>query len=74
MKNSDKYLGDQLHKTAKRKVTIEYRVAKGHGIVNEIVAILSDIPLGLYRDWLTASPSNVLKWGPLQQRGVAQRC
>ena len=51
MKNSDKekYLGDQLHKTAKIKVTIEDRVAKGHGIVNEIVAILSDIPLGVYR-------------------------
>ena len=38
--DKDKYLDDQLHKTAKIKVTIEDRVAKGHGIVNEIVAIL----------------------------------
>ena len=51
MKSSDKekYLGDQLHKTANIKVTIEDRVAKGYGIVSEISAILSEIPLGVYR-------------------------
>ena len=51
MKNSDKekYLGDQLNKNAKNKETIDDRKSKGYGIVSEIMAILSEIPLGKYR-------------------------
>ena len=51
MKSSDqeRYLGDQINRTGKIKVTIEERVAKGYGIVSEINAILDEIPLGTYR-------------------------
>ena len=51
MKNStqEKYLGDQLVNTAKIKETIEDRKSKGYGIVSEILAILNEIPLGIYK-------------------------
>ena len=51
MKNSDKekYLGDQLNKASKIRITIDERVAKGYGIVSEILAIMNEIPLGIYR-------------------------
>ena len=51
MKNSEKekYLGDQLSMSGKAKVTIEERVAKGFGIVSEISALVSEIPLGSYK-------------------------
>lgn len=51
MKNSrqEKYLGDMINSSGKVKETIEARVAKGHGIVSEILAILSEIPLGAYK-------------------------
>ena len=51
MSNSDKekYLGDIIDKTGKCRATIEERQKKGYGIVAEILAILSEIPLGQYR-------------------------
>ena len=51
MKNSEKekYLGDQLSSSAKIKETIDERVAKGYGVVSEILAILDEIPLGKYK-------------------------
>ena len=51
MKNSnkEKYLGDYIDKSGKVKQTIEHRVAKGNGIVAEILAIVEEIPLGVYR-------------------------
>ena len=51
MKNStkEKYLGDYLSSSGKVKDTIEERVAKGYGIVAEILAMLEEIPLGSYR-------------------------
>jgi hypothetical protein len=44
-----KYLGDQLNHAGKIKETINERVSKGFGIVNEIVALIEEIPLGKYR-------------------------
>ena len=51
MKNSnkEKYLGDFIDKSGRVKQTIEERVAKGNGIVSEILAIIEEIPLGSYR-------------------------
>jgi hypothetical protein len=51
MKNSkkEKYLGDQIDNSGKIKETVKDRVAKGHGIVAEILAMLDEIPLGMYR-------------------------
>ena len=51
MNNSvkEKYLGDLIDSSGKNKETVEARIAKGHGIVAEIIAILDDIPLGSYR-------------------------
>ena len=48
MKNSDreKYLGDIIHKDGKQHATIVERISKGYGIVANILALLSDIPLG----------------------------
>ena len=45
----EKYLGDILDNSGKIRATIEERRAKGFGIVNEILAILEEIPLGRYR-------------------------
>ena len=51
MKDShqEKYLGDLVHTSGKIKATIEQRAAKGWGIVSDILAILNEIPLGIYR-------------------------
>ena len=51
MKNSvqEKYLGDLLNTTGTVRNTIEERKNKGFGIVNEIIAILDEIPLGRYK-------------------------
>ena len=51
MKNSDQelYLGDVIHKNAKAKPNIERRKAKGYGIINEILAIVNEIPLPHWR-------------------------
>ena len=50
MKNStkEKYLGDFITDGTIRK-TIEDRKNRGYGIVNEILAILDEIPLGRYK-------------------------
>ena len=47
--NKEKYLRDQLNSKGKLKDTIDDRVAKGYGIVSDILAILDEIPLGQYR-------------------------
>ena len=48
MRNSDKekYLGESIHKDGKQHATIVERLAKGYGIVANILTLLSDIPLG----------------------------
>ena len=43
---SEKYLGDIVHKIGKIKATISERVAKGYGIISEIQVILKEMPLG----------------------------
>ena len=45
----DKYLGDKVHKSATNKSNIEDRTAKGFGIVNHILAIVKEVPLGWRR-------------------------
>ena len=45
----EKYLGDILNNTGKIQATIDERVAKGHGIVSEILALIDQVPLGKYR-------------------------
>ena len=45
----EKYLGDFLLNNGKLTKTIEDRCAKGYGQVSQILAILSEIPLGKYR-------------------------
>lgn len=45
----EKYLGDLVTDVGNNKANISDRVAKGYAIVNEIKAILSDIPLGIYK-------------------------
>ena len=42
----EKYLGDIIHKDGKQHATFVERLAKGYGIVANILALLSDIPLG----------------------------
>ena len=48
MRNSEreKYLGDIIHKDGKHHGTVVERLSKGYGIVENILALLSDIPLG----------------------------
>ena len=41
-----KYLGDILHTSGKIKFIINDRVAKGHGIISEIMSIIEEIPFG----------------------------
>ena len=45
----EKYLGGLLNTTGIVINTIEERKNKGFGIVNEIIAILDEIPLGRYK-------------------------
>ena len=45
----DKYVGDVLSADGTNTENIKERTDKGHGIVNEIISILSEIPLGPYR-------------------------
>ena len=45
----DKYVGDVLENNGSNKANIKERLDKGYGIVNEILSILSEIPLGPYR-------------------------
>ena len=47
--NQEKYLGDLINSTGTIRSTVEQRKSKGFGIVNEIIAILDEIPLGRYR-------------------------
>ena len=46
--NKEKYLGDVIS-NGKIRSTIEERRNKGFGLVNEILAILDEIPLGRFR-------------------------
>ena len=45
----EKYLGDLVDITGKLRPNIEARQAKGFGIVNNILAIINEIPLGHWR-------------------------
>ena len=51
MENSDreKYLGDCVDKTGKKRATIEDRQKKGYAIAAEILAILDEVPLGQHK-------------------------
>jgi hypothetical protein len=46
---SEKYLGDVIHKTGNIQATINNRKEKGSGIVAEILSIINEIPLGKHR-------------------------
>jgi hypothetical protein len=45
----EKYLGDILDESGKIRQTVEERRGKGFAIVNEILAILEEVPLGKYK-------------------------
>ena len=45
----DKYIGDIISADGTNEANIKERIDKGYGIVNEIVSILEEIPLGSYR-------------------------
>ena len=45
----EKYLGDVLDKSGKIRATIEDQRNKGYGIIEEILSIINEIPLGKYR-------------------------
>ena len=45
----EKYLGDILVNNGKIQKTIDERCAKGYGLVSQILAILSEVPLGKYK-------------------------
>ena len=47
--SSDKYVGDILSSDGSNTLKIKERLGKGYGIVNEILAILDEIPLGQYK-------------------------
>ena len=47
--NQEKYLGDILTNDGKLNKTIEERKAKGFGLSSQIIAILSEVPLGTYK-------------------------
>ena len=51
MEQSDKetYLGDVVHKSGKSKPNLEARKAKGLGIMNNILAIVNEVPLGHWK-------------------------
>ena len=43
------YLGDKLHNSGKNQTNLDSRLAKGHGKVRTIMAIIKDTPLGWWR-------------------------
>ena len=45
----EKYLGDIVDKSGKIRAAIEDRQKKGYGLAVEILAILSEIPLGQHK-------------------------
>ena len=45
----DKYIGDIIAADGSNEANITERINKGYGIVNEIVSILEEIPLGPYK-------------------------
>ena len=47
--SQEKYLGDILTSDGKLQKTIDDRKARGHGLTNQILAILSEVPLGKYK-------------------------
>ena len=47
--SKDKYVGDILTDNGTNTENIKERTDKGYGIVNEILSILSEIPIGPYR-------------------------
>ena len=48
MKDSvhEKYLGEVIHQNGKQHATLVDRLAKGYGIISNIIALIDDIPLG----------------------------
>ena len=46
---AETYLGDTIENNTKQKANIEKRKSKGYGIVNDILAIVNEIPLSHWR-------------------------
>ena len=46
---NEKYLGDSINSTGTQRGTIQERKQKGYGIVSQIVAIVTEAPLGCWR-------------------------
>ena len=47
--NKEKYLGDILTNDGKIQATVDDRLAKGQGLIKQILTILSEIPLGKFK-------------------------
>ena len=47
--NQETYLGDTIDRSEKIKANIEKRKAKGYGIVSEILAIVTEVPLAHWK-------------------------
>ena len=47
--NKEKYIGDIIANDGSNDENIKERMNKGYGIVNEIISIIDEIPLGPYR-------------------------
>ena len=47
--NQETYLGDTIDRSGKIKANIEKRKAKGYGIVSEILAIVTEVPLAHWK-------------------------
>ena len=46
---AETYLGDVLEKNTKKRTNIEKRKSRGYGIVNDILAIVNEVPLSHWR-------------------------
>ena len=47
--SQEKYLGDILTDDRKLHKTVDDRLAKANGLISDIMAILSEIPLGKFK-------------------------
>ena len=50
--NQELYLGDVIDKSGKAKPNIEKRKLKGYGIIANILAIINELPLAHWKQWL----------------------
>ena len=45
----DKYIGDVIESNGSNEEKVKERINKGHGIANEIICILKEVPFGSYK-------------------------